>query len=53
MTEKVDAPKSVDVVAAALCPSISELRGRHSQCQMIPQLPCLPDLIKCQVSDCH
>ena len=31
VTDKVEAPKSVDAVTAALCPSISELRGRHSQ----------------------
>ena len=30
VTEKVDAGKSVDSVVAALCPSTSELSGRHS-----------------------
>ena len=44
---------NVNAVAAALYPSISELRGRHSQCQIAPRLPRSPDLIKCQVSDCH
>ena len=44
VTEEVDAPKSVDAVAAALCPSISELRGRHSQCQMAPRLPRSPNI---------
>ena len=38
LTHKVNAPKSVDAVAAALCPSISELRGRQSQCQIAPRL---------------
>ena len=46
VTNKVDTPKSVDVVAAALCSSISELRDRHSQRQMAPQLPRSPDLIR-------
>ena len=44
MTDKVVAPKSVDAVTAALGSSISELRGRHSQCQMVPRLPRSPDL---------
>ena len=47
------APKSVDGAAATLCPSISELRVRHSQRQMAPQLPRSPDLSKSQVSGCH
>ena len=53
VTDKVDAPKSVNAVAAALCPSISELQGRHSQCQMAPRLPRSPNICNCQVSDCH
>ena len=53
VTDNVDAPKSVNEVAAALCPLISELRGRHSQRQMAPRLPCSPNISKCQVSDCH
>ena len=52
-TDKVGALKFVDAVAAALYPSRSELRGRHSQRQMAPRLPRSPDLSKCQVSDCH
>ena len=36
VTDKDDAPKSVNVIAPALCPWISELRGRHSQHQMVP-----------------
>ena len=36
VTDKDDAPKSVNPVAPALCPWISELRGRHSQHQMVP-----------------
>ena len=47
VTDKVDAPKLINAVAAALCPSISELQGRHSQRQMAPQLPCSPNLNKC------
>ena len=46
VTDKVGAPKYVDAVAAALCPSISELLGRHSQRQMAPRLPRSPDLSK-------
>ena len=53
LTDKVRATKYVDVVAAVLCLSISELRGRHSQRQIAPRLPRSPDLSKCQVSDCH
>ena len=53
VTEKVDAPKSVDAVAPALCSSISELRDRRSQCQMAPRFPRSPNISKCQVSDCH
>ena len=53
VTDKVGAPKSVDAFAAALCPSISELRGGHSQRQMAPRLPRSPDLSKYQVFDCH
>ena len=53
VTDKVDAPKLVDVVAAALCPSISELRVRHSQRYTAPPFSRSPDLSKCQVSDCH
>ena len=53
VSDKVNAPKSIDAVATALCASISELRCRHSQRQMAPQLPRSPDLSKCQVSDCH
>ena len=53
VTDEVDAPKSVNAVAAALCPSISELRGRHSQHQMAPRLSRSPSISKCQVSDCH
>ena len=53
MTDKIDAPKSVDSVAPALCHSIPELRGRHSQRQMAPWLPRSPHLRKCQVSGCH
>ena len=53
VTDKVDASKLVNAVAAALCPSISELRGRQSQRQMAPRLPRSPNISKCQVSDCH
>ena len=53
VTDKDDAPKSVNPVAPALCPWISELRGRHSQHQMVPTLPFSPNISKCQVSDCH
>ena len=53
VTEKVDAPKSVDEVVAALSPSISELQCKYSQHQMVTWLPRSPDLNKCQVSDCH
>ena len=50
VTDKVGAPKSVNTVAAALCPSMSELRGRHSQHQMVPRLPHSPNISRCQVS---
>ena len=53
MTDKVDAPKSVNAVATALCPSISELQGRHSQRQMALRFPRSPKISDCQVSDCH
>ena len=53
VTNKVDAPKLVNVVAAALCPSISELWGRYSQRQMVSRLPRSPNISKCQVYDCH
>ena len=53
VTDKDDAPKSVNVIAPALCPWISELRGRHSQHQMVPSPPHSPNISKCQVSDCH
>ena len=52
MTDKVDAPESVNAVAAALCPWISELRGRHSQRQMTPRPLRSANISKCQVSDC-
>ena len=52
MTEKVDAPESVNAVADALCPWISELRGRHSQRQMTPRPIHSANISKCQVSDC-
>ena len=52
VTDKVDVPKSVNAVTVALCPSISELRRRHRQCQMAPRLPRSPSTRKCQVSDC-
>ena len=51
--KKVGAPKSVNAVAAVLCPLITELQGRHSQRQMAPQLSHSPNISKCQVSDCH
>ena len=51
VTDKVDAHKSAHAVAAALYPSISELRGRHSQRKMAPRFPRSPDLSKCQASD--
>lgn len=50
VTDKINVPKSVDAFATTLCPSISELRGRLSQRQMAPWLPCPPNLNKCQVS---
>ena len=53
VTDKVDAPKSVNAVAAALCPLIPELQGRHSQRQMALLLPRSASVSKCQVSDCH
>ena len=53
VTDKVDAPKSVNAVAAAVCASISELRGIHNKCQMAPRLPRSPNISKCLVSDCH
>ena len=56
MTDKVDAPKSVDAVVAALFPSMFELIediGRHSQRQMAAWLPHSPNLSTYQVSDCH
>ena len=40
-------------LSAALYSLIYELQGRHSQYQVAPQLPCSPDLRKCQISDCH
>ena len=48
MIDKVDEPESVNAVEAALSPSISELRGRHTQ-----RLPHSPIISKCQVSDCY
>ena len=53
VTDIVDAPKPVNAVVIALCPSICEPRGRHNQRQMAPQLPRSPNVSKCQVSDCH
>ena len=53
VTDKVDTPKSINAVPAALCLLISELRGRHSQRHMAPQRPRSPNISKCQVSDCH
>ena len=53
VTDKVDAPISVDAVATALYPLISELRGRHSQRQMATRFSCSPNLSKCQAFDCH
>ena len=53
VTEKVDTPKSVDAVTAALCPLISKLRGRWNQCQIAPRLSRSPNISKCQVSDSH
>ena len=53
VTDKVDAPILVNAVSTALCPSISELRGRHSQQQMAPRFNRSPNISKCQVSDCQ
>ena len=53
VTGKVYTPKSVNTLAATLCPSISELWDRYSQRQMAPRLPRSPNISKCQVSDCR
>ena len=53
VSDKVDEPKSVNAVAAALCPSISKLQGRYRQRQMAPRHLRSPNISKCQVSDCH
>ena len=53
VTATVDAPKSVNAVAAMLHPWISELRGKHGQRQMTPRFFRSPNRSKCQLSDCH